>query len=164
MEADRIITIKEKVDLDIQQITLLLADEVSSLSESVLATESWWWLRSPGNNPSRVACVDNDGSVFTYGCNVNYGYGVRPALRINKLKHLGFNVGDKIEVGDESWTVISEDLALCDRIVGASAFRWASTAPDANVYEKSDIKMWLDQWTLEKGIVTQENIELFHTR
>lgn len=164
MEADRIITIKEKVDLDIQQITLLLADEVSSLSESVLATESWWWLRSPGNNPGRAAYVDDDGKVNTIGYLVRCKFDVRPALRINKLKHLGFNVGDKIEVGDESWTVISEDLALCDRIVGASAFRWASTAPDANVYEKSDVKIWLDQWALEKGIVTQENMEQFHIR
>lgn len=164
MEADRIITIKEKVDLDIQQVTLLLADEVSSLPESVLANESWWWLRSPGNNPSRAAYVDDDGEVNTIGYLVRCNFDVRPALRINNLKHLGFNVGDKIEVGDESWTVISEDLALCDRIVGTSAFRWATTAPDANVYEKSDIKKWLDQWTLEHGIVTQENAELFYMR
>ena len=44
----------------------------------------WWWLRSPGYNRSRAACVDGHGWVFVYGGDVYYGlHCVRPALWIN---------------------------------------------------------------------------------
>lgn len=44
----------------------------------------WWWLRSPGNNPSNAANVSSDGSVNRDGLNVNYFHGaVRPAIWIN---------------------------------------------------------------------------------
>ncbi len=166
MEADRIITTTKKIDLDIQEITLLSIEETKEyLTREQLATGSWWWLRSPGFGPFRAAYVDNDGRVSTDGISVDFShYGVRPALRISSLGSLDLSIGDKIKVGGENWTVISDDLALCENVVGNSCFRYAYTAPDANVYEKSDVKIWLDQWALERGIVTQENIALFQTR
>lgn len=165
METDRIITTTKKIDLDIQEITLLSIEETKEyLTREQLATGSWWWLRSPGFNPTRAANVRSDGKVRTSGLDVLYDIGVRPALRIANLDSSNLSKGDIIKVGGESWTIISDNLALCERIVEYSAFRADWKAPDANVYEKSDVKKELDKWALEHGIVTQENAELFHMR
>ena len=43
-----------------------------------------WWLRSPGNDSDRTACVDYRGDVKVYGYPVNStNYCVRPAMYIN---------------------------------------------------------------------------------
>ena len=45
---------------------------------------SWWWLRSPGDNPNFAAGVDAEGSVFAFGVDVSSGrYGVRPAMWVS---------------------------------------------------------------------------------
>ena len=44
----------------------------------------WWWLRSPGNDASYAADVDDDGYVDAHGYNVSsVNDGVRPALWLN---------------------------------------------------------------------------------
>ena len=44
----------------------------------------WWWLRSPGNDADRAACVNRLGAVDVYGYFVNSDTGgIRPALWIN---------------------------------------------------------------------------------
>ena len=50
------------------------------------------------------------------------------------------------------WTMIGDSLALCDDVVGSCAFRKNWKAQDANIYEKSDIKKWLENWAEENGI------------
>lgn len=48
---------------------------------------SWWWLRSPGDNPNYAAGVDCEGAVFAFGIDVgSCKYAVRPAMwvRIEK--------------------------------------------------------------------------------
>ena len=48
------------------------------------AATCWWWLRSPGADPTYAAIVNIDGSVYYYGSLVNYAHdAVRPALWIN---------------------------------------------------------------------------------
>jgi len=47
----------------------------------------WWWLRSPGKNSYKTAYVHNIGVVNVNGLNVDYRYGVRPALWINTLEN-----------------------------------------------------------------------------
>lgn len=45
---------------------------------------SWWWLRSPGDNPNFAAGVDAEGAVFAFGVDVSSGrYGVRPAMWVS---------------------------------------------------------------------------------
>ncbi|MDR2586789.1 MAG: DUF6273 domain-containing protein [Coriobacteriales bacterium] len=46
-------------------------------------SDSWWWLRSPGDDANRAARVYLDGSVILNGYGVDYGSGVRPALWLN---------------------------------------------------------------------------------
>jgi hypothetical protein len=47
-------------------------------------SDSWWWLRSPGNRADRAADVDGGGNVCADGSVVDYDTdGVRPALWLN---------------------------------------------------------------------------------
>lgn len=43
---------------------------------------SWWWLRTQGNQPTRVFFIGTNYSIRSYGNNSIAGYGVRPALKI----------------------------------------------------------------------------------
>lgn len=164
MEANRIFTAKEKIDLDIEEITLLSKEEASVLPAKQRNLGLFWWLRSASiiNNTEYADCVDDEGVLWMR--HVGITNGVAPALRISNLHQFGLNIGDSIEVGGESWVIISSELAWCDHLIGETAFQTDYLAPDANGYERSNAKKWLDQWALERGIVTQENIALFQTR
>ena len=50
--------------------------------DPTIANGFWWWLRSPGSNPSEAALVSDLGRVNTRGGNVNRDLGVRPAMWI----------------------------------------------------------------------------------
>lgn len=150
-------------DIEISEITLLSVMEAKAVSRAQLNIGSWWWLRSPGG-PLSAAGVYNDGGVSTHGNRVCSRNGVRPALRISNLGASNLSVGEKFSAGGETWTVISKDLVLCDRVVGHTCFREDWRAPDANVYEKSDVKKWLENWALEKGIYTTAQLKQMQGR
>lgn len=50
-------------------------------NEQERALGAWWWLRTPGDNLLAVEAIDQDGSAYIHGININYEKGgVRPAL------------------------------------------------------------------------------------
>lgn len=51
------------------------------------------------------------------------------------------------------WTFITNELVLCNEIVGFGCFREDEQAEDANDFEKSDIKIWLRNWVKKNGIM-----------
>ena len=162
LEGDDLILPFEEVKDCIEGITLLSADE----AENLLTKEQrkckynnkpcWWWLRSPGRHQNFAAYVNYDGSVYYYGSCVNYDSDcVRPALILSNLKSSNLKsieelgVGEHFEFGGYTFTVISNKLALCDEAIAEMAFRKDYEAKDANVYEKSDVKKFLDNWFRE---------------
>lgn len=66
---------------------------------------------------------------------------MRPALILDATN---LDIGDKFKFYNHVWTVISNTYALCDDEFCKMTFRKDLTAKDANVYEKSDIKKYLD--------------------
>ena len=141
---------KKEIDLVISGITLLSVEEYLQCRNIVPITHCWWWLRSPGLSSSYVADVSIDGSVSYYGYSVYIGYGaVRPGLVFNS-KSSNLQIGDKIELANYTWTVINNDMMLCDESIGNTCFRKDWRAYDANDYEKSDIKVWLENWLENK--------------
>lgn len=155
----------ELVDFDIKEITLLSEKEAKSMLNKhpeLVRKKFSWWLRTTGNCPDEAFFVHED-TIYRNAW-INQSLEVRPALRISNLKSLNISEGDKVEVGGETWTVISDDLALCDRSVGRTHFRNNIRVSTAMLYEKSDVKKWINSWALEKGVVTQENIEQFYMR
>lgn len=157
MIAEKIIQTTQEVDLDITNVTLLTLEEARQLSRKVRVADGVWWLRSPGYYEYSAAFVHGeDGSVDVLGFNVNEPLGVRPALEIANLESAKLKIGDRFNLADECWTVINEDKALCDDIVGKTPFREYWRAEDANDYDASDIKKWLEKWAKDKGIVKEE--------
>lgn len=155
MIIDKISTQKE--DIVLTGITLLSGKEYLEHKDKITAVNEHWWLRSPG--------YDDHGAAFVYGADgfVNdFGYvegafGVRPALCIGDLTPL--QVGDKFELAKHSWTIISDKYALCDNIIGRSAFQKDDNKKDPNDYETSDVKQYVESWAKENGIEFDKELD-----
>ena len=162
LEDEDLILPFEEVKDCIKGITLLSVEE----AENLLTEEQrkckynnepcWWWLRSPGYSQYNAAFVLYGGSVNYFGHRVDYDRGcVRPALKLSTLKSSNLKsikklgVGERFEFGGYTFTVISNKYALCDEAIAQMAFREDYEAKDSNVYEKSDVKKFLDNWFRE---------------
>lgn len=148
MNAEKIITITEPIDIDVQGITLLSVEEAEQLPEDVLAADDSWWLRSPGRDCYYAAIVHDVGYVHGYGLYVYYYLGVRPALIVN-LESSNLANEDKILYRDHIWTAVLDRYLLCDDFIGTRQFRSDWRAVNANDYEASDIKKYIEDWFRE---------------
>ncbi len=131
----------------IKSATLLSVDEAERLlSKQDREYHSWWWLRSPGFYQNYAAFVNDVGSVYYYGTSVNIGDGcVRPALNID-LDSSDLKIGDVFDFGGKKFKIISSHLAFCLDDIGEACFRKDWRAVDAENYELSDIKRFIDSW------------------
>ena len=136
--------------LEITRATLLSIEEAKQLDENTLKAKDSWWLRSPGELDFKAAFVFGDGcDIVNKGNYVEGSFGVRPALEINGLELSNLKIGSSITFGDHSFTIISDKYALCDDIIGEYAFRKDWRAKDANNYETSDVKKYIDDWFVQ---------------
>ena len=142
----------QDAEIEIEKVTLLSAEEYV-LNETIIPRiHNWWWLRSPGNFQDTAAYIDYDGSINHNGVSDNSGC-ARPALKIKNPEAANLLPGDKIEAAGYIWTMLNDELALCDYYVGRLSFRDDLQAEDANMYEASDVKKWLEKWAVENGLV-----------
>lgn len=145
MKVQKITTTEE--ELEITVATLLSIDEAEKLPDRLREHYNWWWLRSPGDYQGGAAYVYNDGSFYNYGYRVNGSdCCVRPALRINNLESSNLKIGDSFIFGGEEFEIVSDDLAFCKGDIGDHCFREDWQAENANDYEKSDVKKFVDDW------------------
>lgn len=159
MKAKKQIITTQDIDIDITDVTLLSIEEYEDNEDIIplVDVDNLYWLRSPGSDRYAAACVCDDGSADYYGSIVCIGFNaVRPVMRLSESEISGLSAGDKIEMAGYTWTILHGGLALCDAIVGRTAFRKDWQAEDANVYESSDIKKWLENWATENGIEVQK--------
>ena len=153
MKAKKIIVSTAEIELEIAEVTLLSAEEYKLYKERIPAVHCWWWLRSPGEETDRAANVRSEETTEFRGDLVVHGRcAVRPVLKIHNLFTANLEILDRFTLAEHTWTVISEDLAICDDTVGKTWFRGDWKAKNANVYEKSDIKTWIADWAQENGI------------
>ena len=144
--------IKNTLGFEITGATLLTIEEARKLPEILRKYDERWWLCSSGYNDSRATAVLDDGLVYSCSIFVDTFYiAVRPALIISNLESSGLKIGDTFEFGDKEFEIVSSDKAFCLSDIGTSAFRNDWEAPDANDYEKSDVKKFIDKW-FEKEI------------
>ena len=143
--------------LEVKEVTLLSIAEYEAAKEYIPMIKGWWWLRSPGSLGYRAAVVFSVGWVDTRGNYVSLTPGVvRPALRVSNLQSLNLQIGDKIfDLAGHTWTVIADDLMLCDDGIGQHCFREDWETEDSNVYEASDVKKYLEEWAQENRITIQ---------
>ena len=140
--------------MEVREITLLSLEEYNANCRFITNLDNWWWLRSPGYYGGGVACVLMDGDIEHYGFSEDSERSVRPALRI--VPENGIEKGDRILAGGMPWTVISENLLLCDQSIGEMAFR---NDCQTNKFELSDVKKLLDSWAAEKGLIGEVRLE-----
>ena len=134
-------------DLAITSATLLSIEEAEQLPRELRKYDHWWWLRSPGFYSDFAVLVDLVGSVYDRGNIVRSDdIAVRPVLLINNLKSSNLKVGDVFEFGGKQFKIVSDKLAFCLTDIGAYCFREDWQAEDANDYEKSDVKKYVDEW------------------
>ena len=151
----------------VKGVTLLSADEAENLlteeqrkcriSKNAYTVEDssflrnnncYWWLRTPGKDTDYISYVDYIGNIHRDGGYVFNLAHARPALIIDydKLNNFGIGIGDSFGFGDYTFTIISDKYALCDEAIKLIVFRKDYTAENANNYEYSDIKEYLDGW------------------
>lgn len=144
------------VNFDFTGITLLGIEEYEAAKDHIPPLDEWWWLRSPGHNSMEATCIpkssiinfDNYWAVDVVNgigyTTVNLDLGVRPVLRFNR-KSIELPIGAKVQFKGFTWTHVSEGLLLCDSIIAHRSFREDWRAKDANVYEASDVKRYIEE-------------------
>lgn len=171
-------------NLGVRKVTLLGTREAMNIEQKHLSNYGCYWLNTAQDetdNPehNRVICIDGDGKLKLDGQQVDQPLGIRPVIEIANLKFLGKGEGDKIKYAGHDWTIIrigNDDpyQALCDDIIGDCAFRdydeidmeagkftkdgKSYPIEELNNYEKSNVKSFVENWAIEQGILTYEQI------
>ena len=141
----------EQVEAIIEEVTLLPVEVAKKLDKDILKVgKEWtdWWLQSQYEDWC-VATVDGNGNITANYQEEAKFVSVRPALRIANLDSLN---ASELRLAGHDWVVVPDGYALCRDVVGTCAFREEAWDEDANVYEESDIKIWLENWAKKKGI------------
>lgn len=168
-------------EIKVKAIKLLSIEEAEKVPEEVRKLNTffghWWWLRTPGSESRKAACVYYDGVINPEGYDVNYidvyyedTAGVRPAIEISNCKELGLKEGDIIKLAGHKWTIIPDEMALCNDVIQGYPFkdyddrlnykyideRDESIFDGFNDYEKSDVKKFIEEWAYRNGILTTQ--------
>jgi len=125
---------------------LLSVEEYEAYKNNIIGIDEWCWLRSPGSESGYAADVYDSGDSYMLGNNICCSdIGVRPAITFDsdKCKLL---IGDRLVIGNATLTVIADGILLANEVVGKHCFRKDWKAPDANDYEASDVKKYVDEW------------------
>ena len=80
------------------------------------ASETYWWLRSPGSEVNNAVCVAPNGYIQVNGSNVDTNYGVLPAFNLNlssvlfssasgESKSSDFTTGTTINSSGNTWNL-----------------------------------------------------------
>jgi len=138
--------VKNILGLNITGATLLTDKEAEQLPQRLREYKKYWWLKSPGYSSLRSAFVIDPGFIDDWGICVSDSIVVRPVLIISNLESSNLKIGDTFKFGDREFEIISTDKAFCLGDIGTSIFRNDWKASDANVYEKSDVKKFIDNW------------------
>jgi len=129
--------------------TLLSQNEVGEIPLELRRYNDWWWLRSSGFDGHSAACVRNDGSISMCGTSVSVCNTVRPVLQIKNLNSSNLQVGDIFKFGGNWFNIVTDELAFCISNIGTCEFRKDGKAKDADKYEKSDVKKFVDEWFVD---------------
>ena len=132
--------IKRKLLPTIEKVDLLTVEEAGKLPLRLRKYARWWWLRSTTKYSYNAACVSPGGHVIFSGDYVNgYDNAVRPALRITNLND--YKIDSLFKFGGHRFEIIDENTAFCLSDIGNHKFD-----EETNVYEKSEIKAFVEEW------------------
>ena len=160
MKIDKIVTSTIEQEAQFIGMTLLSKEEYKLYAENIPAVNFWWWLRSPGNLSNRASIVGIVGCLDDYGNVYDTIGSVRPALFLNPL-FSSLEVGDKFKFYNHNWTMIANEYALCDEAFCKMKFRKNRQEENANIYNTSGIKEYLDsEWAKMKDDKEQPTVDI----
>lgn len=143
----------EDFEIELKEASLLSRLEFKEFKDMIPPVSEKWWTLTPDS-------LENDRVMVVYGDKVfdesiNVVIGVRPVLKIeNKLKKI--RPGQKFEFASYDWTLLKDDLALCDRVINISNFNdW--TIRNNNVYQTSMLKEYIDRWF--KNAISEKRVK-----
>lgn len=146
MKAKHIIRISKEIDIDVKGIKLLSVEEYEQYKEHIPHVHFSYWLRSHGDNERVVFTVSED-NERGYGEEfVNTICNVRPVLIISNLKLFKMVPGEEFEFADHIWTVISDDMAICNISIAQHCYNKKLYKHNTNDYETSEIKEFIEEW------------------
>lgn len=141
------------MNIKVLEATLLSKEEYETNRDIIKHADSCWWLRSPGISSNFASFVDVDDTAYDCGDGLYYDFfAVRPALI---LESENLKIGSQITYAEQTFTVLRDGLALCDKSIHQMAFREDWESKDANIYEASDIKKWVDSWFSRNGDIAE---------
>lgn len=160
--------------IKVKGITLLSKEDVMDLTEKTFTGggpipknilelhdgSSDYWLSTAGRRGYNYAMtVDScTGVLNAPGYFVNASYAIRPVLIVSNLMPR-YAIGDTVKFGDSdlTYTVISKNKVLADFSLGQMPFQRAYAVEDANDFEKSDIKEWLEYWAKNERLIVPDS-------
>lgn len=151
MKIKKPITTYEEIYLTDAEITLPISTEIESLIEDdedrinfypykpiagfwtqedkeKYKYKDYWLCKDCWNGCA--TCFDDEGNSSSLSLDTKLG--IRPIIKVPDFEAKGLKVGDNFKVHGESWTVLSNTIALCDVIIGVCSF---------NEYPE-----WLNDW------------------
>ena len=144
MNVDKIVTSTTTISLNVTGITLLSVEEYYTNKAVIPVVDGSWWLRLTGGYVDFSAYAYERTQVEEDGRQAGENeLGVRPVLVVSGDS---LAAGDKIIFRDMTWTKVCTGVILCDEIIDYMMFREDLTAMDANIYEASDVKDYLEEW------------------
>lgn len=144
MKVRKIIAVKKETAVKILGVTLLSEEEYLLNKDIIPQVCDTWWLRTPGPYRGTAKVVSFTDSLICCDVGGDYSF-IRPVLKIYDSKSELYR-GMKIEVANHLFTVLSDNLAICDKVTDRACFRAARRADDAKVFDASDIKKQLNDW------------------
>jgi hypothetical protein len=131
------------------KLRLMTTPEYKEYSSLLPSVKGIWWLSTKGLSKYSMAVVSG-GMVSHTGAPVtSQRIGFRPVVKISEAL---FEAGDKVIMGDEEWTAIKTDEAVCDRILAEGAFSVRPESYTAFDFEGSPAERSLIRYLSEKGM------------
>ena len=147
------------MEIKILGATLLSEEEYKSNNDLIKYSGGDWWLRTPetyytydsDNYCGNVLIVLSSGGIDIANTSCPE-FEVVPSLI---LQNKTLPIGSKLTYAGQTFTVLRNGLALCDKRVCQMAFRKDWESPYANDYDASDVKKWVDSWFSKNGDIAE---------
>ena len=150
-------TVKQEMNIDIKEVTLISTEEYFKYKDNIPNVYDEYCTRTPGLYAGTIDHVTSysgqqDGlqAICPGGSGVDVATRIRPLLVTQEnVSAYGLKIGDELEMLDNTWTVIAENLIFCNDTIGSCCFRKDRKADDSSLYEASDMKKYIDKWYKE---------------
>lgn len=130
------VTLRRTTDISLIELTLLSAEEYGEYKRRIGVVKEKWWLKN-----GQAVCSSAEGGTCLCDIPANTrGVHIRPVIKFHSYT---INVDDKFEMLGHVWTVISDDIAICNDVFCEMPFDEGAHGC-AYKYNGSDVEIYLN--------------------